>query len=78
MLSRYPNAKIIWCQEESQNGGAWHFVDRRIEDVLTEIGHAAGRPHFVGRPASASPATGLASVHLAEQQGVVGTALALF
>ncbi|CAI9119501.1 2-oxoglutarate dehydrogenase E1 component [Brytella acorum] len=78
VLSRYPNAKIIWCQEESQNGGAWHFVDRRIEDVLTEIGHTAGRSHFVGRPASASPATGLASVHLAEQQGVVGTALALF
>ncbi|WP_029604926.1 2-oxoglutarate dehydrogenase E1 component [Kozakia baliensis] len=71
-FARYPNAKIIWCQEEPQNAGAWNFVDRRIEQTAEQVNHASPRPIYVGRAASASPATGLASEH-AEQQ----TALAV-
>ncbi len=74
-IARYPNAKIIWCQEESQNGGAWTFVDRRIENSAERCNHTQPRPVFAGRKASASPATGLASEHMAEQTALVQEAL---
>ena len=34
---RYPQAEVVWCQEEPENMGAWHFVDRRIERALATI-----------------------------------------
>jgi 2-oxoglutarate dehydrogenase E1 component len=76
-LKRYPEADIVWCQEETENGGAWHFVDRRIEKALVRAGHKAGRPQYVGRAAAASPATGLARIHAAEQADLVDRALGL-
>ena len=76
VLAEYPNAEIVWCQEEPENMGAWSFVDRKIEDVLTSMG-TPKRPRFVGRIAAASPATGLAKVHLAEQAALVSQALTL-
>lgn len=76
-LKRYPEADIIWCQEETENGGAWHFVDRRIENALQAAQHKAGRPRYVGRAAAASPATGLARIHAAEQANLVERALGL-
>ncbi len=76
-LKQYPNAEVIWCQEEPQNQGYWHFVDRRIEAVLTEIKHKAGRPRYVGRIDAAAPATGLLARHQAEQAKLVGEALTL-
>jgi 2-oxoglutarate dehydrogenase E1 component len=74
-LARYPNAEVVWCQEEPENMGAWTFVDRKIERVLRELGHKAHRPVYVGRAAAASPATGQARVHLAQQQALVRKAL---
>jgi 2-oxoglutarate dehydrogenase E1 component len=76
MLQRYKNAEIVWCQEEPQNMGAWNFIDRRIERVLTELDIAAKRPRFVGRAEAASPATGLFRRHAQEQAQLVGAALA--
>lgn len=76
-LKRYPEAEVIWCQEETENGGAWHFVDRRIEGSLQAAQHKAGRPRYVGRAAAASPATGLARIHAAEQANLVERALGL-
>jgi 2-oxoglutarate dehydrogenase E1 component len=75
VLAPYRNAEVVWCQEEPENNGAWHFVDRRIEKVLGHIEVAARRPRFVGRPAAASPATGLAKVHAAEQAALIQAAL---
>ena len=76
-LAPYAEAKIIWCQEEPENMGSWSFVDRRIERVLTAIGHKAARPVYAGRAAAASPATGLARTHAAEQAALVRAALGL-
>ena len=73
-LAHYPNAEVVWCQEEPENMGAWTFVDRKIEAVLTELG-SNRRPRFVGRAAAASPATGLARTHAAEQAALVNEAL---
>ena len=74
-LERFPNADIVWCQEEPKNQGAWSFMEPNIEWVLTRIGARHTRPAYVGRPASASPATGLASMHKAQQQALVNEAL---
>ena len=74
-LKKYPNAEVIWCQEEPKNMGAWHFLDRRIEELLGNIDIKAERPVYVGRPEAASPATGSHGKHNAEQQALVTEAL---
>jgi 2-oxoglutarate dehydrogenase E1 component len=74
-LAPYRNAELVWCQEEPENSGAWNFLDRRLEKVLAGIGGKAQRPHYVGRDAAASPATGSARKHAAEQAALVATAL---
>jgi len=77
LMAPYTNADVIWCQEEPENMGAWTFVDRRIEAVLKRLDIAAKRPSYVGREAAASPATGLARTHQAQQNKLVAEALGL-
>ncbi len=74
-LKRFPNADWVWCQEEPKNQGAWTFMESNIEWVLTRIKARLTRPIYVGRSASASPATGLASAHKAQQAALVDEAL---
>ena len=65
-LTRFRKAEIVWCQEEPKNMGAWNFVDPYLEWVLEQVGGKAKRPRYAGRPAAASPATGLMSKHVAQ------------
>ena len=74
-LARFKAAEVVWCQEEPKNQGAWFFVEPNIEWVLGRIGAEHARPRYVGRPASASPATGLAKKHKQEQDTLVSEAL---
>jgi 2-oxoglutarate dehydrogenase E1 component len=74
-LARFPQAEVVWCQEEPKNQGYWSFIEPNIEWVLEQVGGAAKRPRYAGRTASASPATGLASKHKAEQEALVNEAL---
>jgi 2-oxoglutarate dehydrogenase E1 component len=74
-LQRYPNAEIVWAQEESKNMGAWLFIAPYIEEVLEELGRKGERPRYVGRKISASPAAGYLKIHQREQQAVVAEAL---
>lgn len=74
-LKKYPKAEIIWCQEEPYNMGAWHFIDRRLEQVLIDNKHQSKRPLYVGRPESAATAAGFEKKHLEEQQKLVQDAL---
>ncbi len=69
VLGRYRRVKEwVWVQEESQNMGGWSFVEPRLR--------ALGPPfEYVGRDASASPATGSLEVHKREQREVVEAAL---
>ena len=62
-LSRYPNADVMWCQEEPWNMGAWTYVDRRLEDLLSQLDVRAKRPGYSGRIEAASTATGLMRRH---------------
>ena len=76
-LAQYVNADIVWCQEEHENFGYWNFVDRRIEKVLKEIKHKAGRPEYVGREEAASPATGSLKKHNMQQAKLIDEALTI-
>jgi 2-oxoglutarate dehydrogenase E1 component len=69
VLARYHNAEDwIWVQEESQNMGGWWFVEPRLRALGYDF-------EYVGRDASASPATGSHEVHVREQREVVEAAL---
>lgn len=74
-LERFKGAEMVWCQEEPKNQGAWSFIEPNIEWVLERIKAKHTRPIYAGRPASASPATGLASQHKAQQEALVDAAL---
>src|SRR5688572_5122639 len=73
-LARYENAtELVWAQEEPQNMGGWGFMQERLENLLP----ACERPRYVGRTASASPATGSYSIHQNEQTQIVADALSI-
>ena len=77
---KYPNAEVIWCQEEPLNAGAWAYVRPRIEASCRETSRrspwlAWRSPVYVGRPPSAAPATGLAELHKMELSRLVDEAL---
>ena len=69
--------EVVWCQEEPKNNGSWFFVDPLIEESLLSAKCKVTRPRYAGRAASASPATGLAKRHTAEQAALVADALGL-
>jgi 2-oxoglutarate dehydrogenase E1 component len=76
-LSRFTQAEVIWCQEEPRNMGPWTFVAPEIEAVLDSVDGRSKRLRYTGRPASASPATGLLRRHIKEQAALVNAALTL-
>ena len=71
LLSRHsPDAEIIWCQEESENMGAWSHLALRLSALLP-------KPiRYVGRDSSSSPATGSLIIHNLEQNQLVQEAFA--
>jgi 2-oxoglutarate dehydrogenase E1 component len=74
-LKRFPKAEIVWCQEEPKNMGAWSFMEPNLEWTLGHIDSKARRARYVGRAASASTATGLASRHKQELEEFLNEAL---
>ena len=71
-LKQYAHVKqFVWCQEEPKNQGAWYSINYRLRACLNKGQHLA----YVGRPSSASPATGYTSMHLQEQIKLVKYAL---
>ncbi len=76
-LAKHPNADVVWCQEEPANMGSWTFVLPRLINIMEELGRTPVLPTYVGRHASASPATGQFKIHLQEQQRIVEQALTI-
>ncbi len=76
-LKRYPNAEVMWCQEEPENMGAYRFLQPKIEAILDALDRDQYRLRYVGRPEAASPAAGYLKIHTREQQGLVEQALTL-
>jgi 2-oxoglutarate dehydrogenase E1 component len=71
-LERFPKtAELVWCQEESQNMGAWTFMEPRLRTMFKrEVAYA-------GRNASASPAVGLLAMHKREQACLIEEAFSV-
>jgi 2-oxoglutarate dehydrogenase E1 component len=75
-LDRFAGVEdVVWLQEEPANMGAWSFVRWRFDEILEERGgDCTHRIRYVGRPASASPATGSTHVHEREQAALIARA----
>jgi 2-oxoglutarate dehydrogenase complex dehydrogenase (E1) component-like enzyme len=67
-LNRYPDAELVWVQEEPANQGAWPFIALNLPEHLG--GRILAR---ASRKPSASPAVGSVSVHEAQQREIVAT-----
>jgi 2-oxoglutarate dehydrogenase E1 component len=74
-LGRFPQAEMVWCQEEPKNMGGWSFVEPNIEAVLDSIDAKHKRPVYTGRPESAATATGLMKNHMAQLKAFTHEAL---
>ncbi|MFT5703476.1 MAG: 2-oxoglutarate dehydrogenase E1 component [Rickettsiales bacterium] len=74
-IKKYKNSQVIWCQEEPKNMASWYFVNELLEEILIKIKHKTTRAKYVGRVASASPATGYGSYHAREQKALIDEAL---
>ena len=74
LFATYPILnEIIWTQEEPQNMGAWTFVEPRLRSILP----ANATLQYIGRDASASPATGSYAIHNLEQSRLVNGSLTI-
>jgi multifunctional 2-oxoglutarate metabolism enzyme len=77
-MEKYRNASVFWLQEEPMNMGAWTFLRYRFDDLLEAIhGDCMHRVKYVGRPPSASTATGSAKVHASEQEAILKQTIGL-
>eukprot|EP00793_Prasinoderma_coloniale_P005244 PRCOL_00001005-RA len=75
-LKRYPNAEVVWCQEEPMNMGPFAHMQPRLRTAM----RAVGRPEselitYAGRSPAASPATGFLAKHVVEQEQLCTDAL---
>ncbi|MCA1640144.1 MAG: 2-oxoglutarate dehydrogenase E1 component, partial [Acidobacteria bacterium] len=71
IFASYENAKqMFWTQEEPQNMGGWFFVESRLREIKGNLSL-----RYVGRAASASPATGSYAIHNLEQEKLVNDSL---
>jgi 2-oxoglutarate dehydrogenase E1 component len=72
VAARYPGAReIVWLQEEPANMGAWAFAQDRLAERFADT-HKVLR---VSRYESGSPATGSHTIHVQEQEAIIGAAL---
>ena len=65
------NAKFYWCQEEPKNMGAWFSVRDYIQWTLDNIKAKNRNISYIGRSPDATPATGYANRHLAQQKEII-------
>jgi len=73
-FKRFPEAEIYWVQEEPSNMGAFRFAKHRIESVMTSL-NKNEELLFIGRKASASPATGILDRHIENQKNILRLAI---
>ncbi|WP_227589937.1 multifunctional oxoglutarate decarboxylase/oxoglutarate dehydrogenase thiamine pyrophosphate-binding subunit/dihydrolipoyllysine-residue succinyltransferase subunit [Demequina pelophila] len=69
-LAPFDGAEVLWVQEEPLNQGAWSKISLSLPQLIGQT------VSVISRPASASPASGLASRHAREQADLVERAFA--
>uniref|UniRef100_A0A674CAT6 2-oxoglutarate dehydrogenase complex component E1 n=1 Tax=Salmo trutta TaxID=8032 RepID=A0A674CAT6_SALTR len=70
---KYPNADLVWCQEEHKNQGYYDYVKPRMRTTIDR----AKPVWYAGRPPAAAPATGNKKAHLVELKNFLDTAFDL-
>ncbi|KAG8740208.1 2-oxoglutarate dehydrogenase E1 component [Ceratobasidium sp. 414] len=76
-LDKYPNAELMYAQEEPLNCGAWTYVAPRIRTASNETQHHKGTyPKYAGRDPTSSVATGSKMKHKKEVEQLINDALA--
>lgn len=74
VIRPYTNLKnVVWCQDEPMNQGAWYCSQHHMHKVLKAHNPALSLA-YTGRPASASPAVGYASLHAEQQEQLLNDA----
>ncbi|MGF1451780.1 MAG: 2-oxoglutarate dehydrogenase E1 component, partial [Opitutales bacterium] len=72
LLQQYQGFEhFVWCQEEPQNMGAWHFLLPRLYEVYGKM------PLYAGRRPAASPAPGSLAMHRLEQDALLKEAFTI-
>ena len=71
-MAQYPHAKkVVWCQEEPQNQGAWFASQHNIKECLKPDQTLT----YAGREFAAAPAVGSSILHAKQQEALVLQAL---
>jgi len=74
LLSQFPETvKLMWCQEEPQNMGAWTYIYMCLDRIFAH----SRQIWYAGRGAGASPAVGALAAHRREQKALVEDAFTL-
>ncbi len=78
ILGRYPNAEIVWTQEEPRNMGGWSFVHGMWSGGIGEFASEVGgrKIRYVGRDVGAAPAVGSMKLHEIELKAFLEKAFA--
>ncbi|KAJ7956097.1 putative 2-oxoglutarate dehydrogenase [Quillaja saponaria] len=77
-LKRYPNAEVVWCQEEPMNMGGYSYILPRLLTAMKAVDRGTRSVEdvkYIGRAPSAATATGFYKVHLKEQAEIVQKAM---
>ncbi|XP_041443494.1 2-oxoglutarate dehydrogenase, mitochondrial isoform X1 [Xenopus laevis] len=72
-VQKYPNADLVWCQEEHKNQGYYDYVKPRLRTTI----HRTKPVWYAGRDPAAAPATGNKKTHLTELRRFLDTAFNL-
>ncbi|KAK9870488.1 hypothetical protein WA026_008046 [Henosepilachna vigintioctopunctata] len=70
-LDKYPDAEIVWAQEEHKYQGPWAFVEYRLNHLLQK----KKQVRYAGRPVSASTAAGNKYLHVKENEAFIKEAM---
>lgn len=71
--AKYPNAELVWSQEEHKNQGYWTYIEPRFDTAINSTRDLG----YVGRPCAASTATGSKAQHTKELKNLLDTAMGL-
>lgn len=75
-IARYPNADLVWAQEEPKNQGAWGYVKPRFDTAMRDAGiKDRTNIRYIGRKPSSASAVGSYHIHDQEQKIFIKEAL---
>eukprot|EP00118_Oscarella_pearsei_P028876 m.3177 g.3177 ORF g.3177 m.3177 type:complete len:996 (+) comp9096_c0_seq1:289-3276(+) len=70
-VQKYPNADVVWAQEEPKNMGGWSYVQPRFDAAVNH----EKKIRYAGRHPSAATATGSKSNHVSEHKKLIDEAI---